>query len=376
MHPPAAVFRSGWEDSSMRHVSCSLPFSYRSGLLALIAAAAMAVGVTSSSAQTAPAHGAGSNGRARLRVSLGDVSINKVPYIVAKEEGIFEKHGLDVVAFITDRAADVVTASGMKVPEEFAPHNPGPYDIAISGGSPTMVARTTDVREMERIILATTDDTVRWHVYARPGITRLEQLKGKRLGVSGYGSCSGFLARLIAQRMKWNPEQDLSIMYGSLGIKWLQDGGVDAVVLDETAHAYAASIGLKPIADLREWNEKIACSGVVARKPWLAKAENRELAKRFLMATVEAIAMMKKDPQVAHKAMTKWFGITNPQIRQLMLEGGKEMRSKPYPSVAGIKKVMEIFDYHEMRRYKLEEFYDDTLMREIDKSGFIDALYK
>lgn len=38
--------------------------------------------------------------------------------------------------------------------------------------------------------------------------------------------------------------------------------------------------------------------------------------------------------------------------------------------------MMALFDYHEMRRQKPEDFYDETLMRELDKSGFIDALYK
>ena len=59
-----------------------------------------------------------------------------------------------------------------------------------------------------------------------------------------------------------------------------------------------------------------------------------------------------------------------------MLAGAKEMPAKPYPAVAGIRKVMELFNYHEMRQYKPEDFYDDSLMREIDNSGFIDALYK
>jgi len=44
--------------------------------------------------------------------------------------------------------------------------------------------------------------------------------------------------------------------------------------------------------------------------------------------------------------------------------------------VEGIKKTMELYDSNEMRKYKLEDFYDDSLMREIDESGFIDSLYR
>lgn len=309
-------------------------------------------------------------------VRLTDVSINKVPYIVAKEEGIFAKHGIDADLYITSGAAQTVRASGVNVPAQYVRNDQETPDISTGGGSPTIVARTTDVRELDRVILATTDHIVRWHVFAKPEITKLEQLKGKRLGVSGYGSCSGFIGRLIAQRMGWNPEQDLSILYGSLGVRWLQDGVVDAVVLDETPYAYATSLGMKPLVDLSEWKEPIPCSGVSVTRRWLAQGNNRDKAKRFLMSLVEAISLMKQDQKVVNRAIAKWYGITDPQRQQLMWDGAQHMPRKPYPAVDGIKKVMELYNYHEMRQHKAEDFYDDSIMREIDKSGFIDGLYK
>lgn len=319
---------------------------------------------------------AAAQARDKLTVRLTDVSINKVVYIVAKEEGLFAKHGLDVDLYITPGAAQTVRASGVNVPAQYVRPDSGEPDLSTGGGSPVIVARTTSVNDRDRVILATTDHIVRWHVFAKPEITKLEQLKGKRLGVSSYGSCSGFIGRLIAKRMGWNPEQDLSILYGSLGVRWLQEGVVDAVVLDETPYAYATSIGLKPLVDMRPWNEPMPCSGVSATRSWLSKDNNRDKAGRFLKAVVESIAMMKQNQVVVNRAIAKWYAITDPRRQQLMWEGAKEMPAKPYPAVAGIKKVMELYDYHEMRQFKAEDFYDDSLMREIDKSGFIDALYK
>ena len=334
------------------------------------------IGLGASSVPGAQTPAQPATGRDRLLVRLTDVSINKVPYIVAKDEGIFAKHGLDVDLYITAGAAETVRASGVNVPAPFVRADDGEVDLSTSGGAPTIVARTTNVRERDRVILATTDHIVRWHVFAKPEITRLEQLKGKRLGVSGYGSCSGYIARLVARRMGWHPEQDLSILYGSLGVRWLRDGVVDAVILDETPYAFAVSQGMKPLVDLREWNEPIPCSGVSATRSWLSEGNNRDKAKRFLMAVVEAIARMKQDQQVVNRAIAKWYDITDPRRQQLMWQSAQEMPAKPYPAVAGIKKVMELYNYHEMRQHKAEDFYDESVMREIDKSGFIDALYK
>lgn len=338
-----------------------------------------AIGTACVLALALPAAGqtpATSPARDKVLVRLTDVSINKVPYIVAKEEGLFAKHGIDADLYITSGAAATVKASGVDVPEQFVRADQGNVDISTGGGAPTIIARTTDVRERDRVILATTDHVVRWHVFAKPGITSLEQLKGKRLGVSGYGSCSGFIARVIAQKMGWHPEQDLSILYGSLGVKWLQDGAVDAVVLDETPYAYALKLGMKPIADLRPWNAPIPCSGVSVTQSWLKQGNNRDVAKRFLKAVVEAIALMKSDQQVVNRAIAKWYGITDPERQALMWESAKEMPAKPYPAVDGIKKVMELYDYHEMRQHKAEDFYDASFMKELDDSGFIDGLYK
>ena len=49
-----------------------------------------------------------------------------------------------------------------------------------------------------------------------------------------------------------------------------------------------------------------------------------------------------------------------------------KFEKKPYPSVDGIKQVFALYDSPEMRRHTPEEFYDSSLMVELDKSGFLD----
>jgi hypothetical protein len=62
-------------------------------------------------------------------------------------------------------------------------------------------------------------------------------------------------------------------------------------------------------------------------------------------------------------------------MAEVVYAGGAAMPRKPYPCVEGITKTMELFDSNEMRKYKPEDFYDDSMLREIDASGFIDGLY-
>jgi ABC-type nitrate/sulfonate/bicarbonate transport system substrate-binding protein len=146
------------------------------------------------------------------------------------------------------------------------------------------------------------------------------------------------------------------------------------VVADEIIQAQAPAAGFKEILDLRPCHIAIAGSGVVASRDWLQN--NRETALRFLKAAIEAMALMKRDPAVSAAAMAKWFGITDPAKQREVWAQSADLPQKPYPSVAGIRKVMEFFNGTEMAKHKAEDFYDDTLIRELDRSGFIDNLYR
>src|SRR5688572_4030654 len=111
-----------------------------------------------------------------LLVPLTDVSINKVPYITAKESGLYEKYGLDVKLYITEGAAKKGEGDGMAPPKEFVGGKGS--DLSTGGGVGLTVGKAR--RGGDNVILATTDHDLRWHVYARPEIKTVDQLKGKR----------------------------------------------------------------------------------------------------------------------------------------------------------------------------------------------------
>jgi NitT/TauT family transport system substrate-binding protein len=307
-----------------------------------------------------------------IEVGLGDVSLNKLMFVIAAETGTYKKNGLDVAQFITPGAAAVVRRSGIEVPKEFVRNVPG--DINIGGGSPLMVAMTTNALAVDRVILATTDPVSRFHVISRPDITKPEDLKGKRIGYSVHGALSHYSAISFARRMGWDPDRDISLIGNAMSVDVLKSGRVDALVGDETAWTMAIDAGFRDLVDLGQYNFAMAGSGVNAAKSWLAK--NREAAARFIKATVEAIALIKTDKQLAFAAMRKWYGITDAAHQESIYAEARKLASTPYPNVAGIKAVMATYTYHEMARHSPEDFYDASFIAELDKSGYIESLYK
>jgi NitT/TauT family transport system substrate-binding protein len=308
-----------------------------------------------------------------LTVELGDVSLTKLPFVMAAEAGIYRRNGLEVRQFITPNAAELIRRSaGLVVPKEFV--GTGAGDINIGGGSPTLVRMTSDARAPQRVVLATTDDVSRFHIVSRQDIAAAQDLKGKRIGFSGVGALSHYVTILFAQHMGWDYKRDLSLFANGAGADVIKSGRVDAFTADEIALAEALRQGFKDLVDTGIYRFPMPGSGVNAEKSWLLG--NREAAVRFVKSTVEAIALLKNDKPAAFAAMAKWYGITEPAKQEEVYAQAAQLPSKPYPSVEGIKKMMDIYDYREMRLHQPEDFYDASMVAELDRSGYIDGLYK
>lgn len=316
---------------------------------------------------------------AKVIVGLAALSISKMPFVLAMDQGLYEKHGLTVEMWMpppgSDRVrvyADPLTrlwrATGINTPK--AP------DIYVDGATPMMVKLTQKSGEARRIALGATDCVVRAHIIGRKGIMSLEQLKGKRIGVSALYSTAGFKAILFAKRMGWDPDRDISLISGVSDIDRLLDGSVDAIVGYEEAYAHAQRAGLPILADTRKWNEFVAGNSINVEPVWLDDPTHREVARRFLKATAEGIALYHQQPELALQVMEKWYDTRDRELVKTLYSRGQWIPRKPYPCYEGYVKTMEFYDSNEMRRYKPTDFYDDSVMREIDAEGFIDALYK
>ena len=72
--------------------------------------------------------------------------------------------------------------------------------------------------------------------------------------------------------------------------------------------------------------------------------------------------------------LVKWHGM-DPDIAESRYSRTDYVPRKPYPCSEGVRNTMQLHDSAEMRRYTPEDFYDDSLMRELDESGFLDSLY-
>lgn len=311
-----------------------------------------------------------------LILRMGDVSANKFPFIFAFDQGIYLKNGIKVTPKFSPGSVRTINRSGIEVAPEniYDPDGDDPYTIAVSGVGPTIVGITTRAgRAPGPLILGSTHSKSRWRIITGPEITSPEQLKGKRLGYSGYGAVSHNQWLQFIEHMGWDPDLDVALMSEALGTEVLKDGSVDAQMGPELHATMALQEGFHTPIDLTDYNFPTAGSGLVVDREWYK--DNPEAARAFVKSGIEAIAMLKQDREKADATMIRWYGMNDAETRDLFYAELLKMDEKPYPPYEGIKMLMKFYDSLEMRRYTPEFFYDDSIVKELDESGYIDSLY-
>lgn len=302
-------------------------------------------------------------------VSLGDVSINKVPFLIAADSGIYARNGLDVHQFITPGAANIARQSGVMVPPEYVKSGVK-APIAIGGGTPMIMDVVNKPGTMPRVIVSTTEDLARDHILAIASVASLQDLKGKRIGYSDYGTVTNYDALSFVNKMGWVPGKDVTLVEQGATVDALKQGKVDAMLGSAIVVAVAQENNFKDIGDLTTYGIPLAGSGIMIEKDWLAA--NRDTVARFVKSGVQAVALMKTDEKVFDAALVKWFNIKDKETQDRMFKSVMQFPVKPYPSVAGIKSMMAVYDNPAMRTHTAREFYDTSFIAALDKNGFLD----
>ena len=303
-------------------------------------------------------------------VALGDVSLQKVPYIIAADAGIYAKNGLDVHQFITPRAARAVEGIGIHVPAEYIGKEHQSAPIEVGGGAPLIYSAGQPGTPPHRIIVATDENIVRDHIITRSDIRTEQGLKGKTLA-SSFHNVTGYDGVVYLRRIGLS---DKVTIVEAADLEALKAGKVDAVMATLFMTAKAQEEGLNDLADLSKYHIAEPGSGISVDAQFLSA--NRDVVARFVKASVEATARMKKDKVIFAATLAKWFNVTDPKMVDRLFAMAQGFPDKPYPSVEGIKTALDVFSSPILQKAKPEEFYDNSFIAALDKDGTLDRLAK
>ncbi|MBI4523227.1 MAG: ABC transporter substrate-binding protein, partial [Deltaproteobacteria bacterium] len=237
--------------------------------------------------------------QAKLKVAYPTLVGSMAVLWVTKESRLFEKHGLDVeLIFISGSSKVVQAILAKEIPiAEIA--IPAVIQANLAGADLLMVAGPNHKPGQK--------------VMVKPEIKRPEDLKGKKIGVTRFGTSDDFLLRFVLGQWGIHPDREVALiqMGGSQEtLAGMIAKSVDGGLLSSPLHLRASKLGFSQLADLSTIGVDYQGAGVVTTKTYLR--ENRDVARRYLRAYVEGLHRLKTDKSFSMKVIGKYSRISEP----------------------------------------------------------------
>lgn len=303
----------------------------------------------------------------QLRVGGGSASATQLPLWFAKEGRYYEKQGLNV---------DAISIPGSTLALQAMLS--GELPILQLGGAASIRANLSGA---DTVIVATVVRKFVFWIFAQPGISRMEDLKGKVFGTTRFGSLSDLASRYALRLYGIDPERDITMLQTggpAETVAAMVAGKVQAAALTPPATLQAKKAKLKELLDMSKLDAEYHINGVVTTRSFLKN--HKDTVRRFLQGYIEGVVRAQQDKAFALRAMGKMFRSNNQEI----LEESYQMIVKsnlsipPYPSLPGIASLLQVVEKTnpKAKGAKPEEFADGRIVRELDQSGFIKSLQR
>jgi len=246
-------------------------------------------------------------------------------------------------------------------------------------GSATAASIQANLSGADTVILSTHASRFLFWIFSRPGLERMEDLKGKVFGTTRFGTLSEFASKFALQRFGIDPEREITMIQTggqAESVTALATGKIQAAALSPPATLQARKLKLREILDMSKMDAEFHVNGIVTTKRFLKSHE--DVVRRFLKAYMEAIALAQKDKGFAFKAMSKYFRSEDKEILEESYEAvvKRNFNLPPYPSHRGIATILQSLERTnpKAKGTKPEDFADGRLIRELDQSGFINSV--
>jgi NitT/TauT family transport system substrate-binding protein len=220
----------------------------------------------------APAYGVDAQTLEKVRIGISDVSFTFLPHLIAKDTGIFQKHGLQVeVIFIGGPVGTAALAAGEL-----------DYSASTDSGIPAAVQGVP----IKAVLFAMKAPP--FYLISQPGLKKINELVGKKVGLSRLGTSPYFASRRIFKKFNVDVEKITYIQAGSNTnrVIALTNGSLDASMLSLPTARIMIDKGFTELASPRDIG-LIPHAGLIARTAIIEK--NREQVKKMIASLVEAM---------------------------------------------------------------------------------------
>ena len=300
-----------------------------------------------------------------FRVGFPSLATGFAPSWVAADKGIWRKHGLDVeLIFLRGGSRTVSAMIGGSV-DFIIGSDLGATTAILQGAAITRVGVTTN--------------TLGYSMVSQPGIQTVRDLKGKIIGITPGRDAA--YARVVKLLRDHGMDASKDVTFLSVGdggpaarVAALSSGVIHATMFTPPSDRISEKAGMRILTKIDVAN---VGGGLNTTAAGLQK--NRSQLLRFLRGYMEAIHYLKNHRDESLTVFSKY--VRNPDraiMAYLYDEISTRVQRDLRPQPDAVRALLELaaLDFPQAKRLSEREHWDLSLIEEIQKSGFLDQLYK
>lgn len=306
-------------------------------------------------------------GQERIRASYSALESNNAAWYLAQDRGFYKKHGLDVdLIFIPSTTTSVTSLLAGDVQ----------LGNASGGGVASAVVAGADL-----VMVACYLNSLPYELVVHDSVKSAEDLKGKTIGISRVGSASDVAARALIKGLGLEPDKQVPIMQvggPSERAAAFRTGRIAGFPSPPGVVHLTKGMPFKILISTADFQKRFDFPYICATTTRSYLSRQRETVKKVLMAHIEAVHFFKTRKEESIKMVSKYSRQTN----NIYLEAAYTATAKLYDQVplvtrAGVEsQIKEAVSRKPGARLRFEDMVDESIVRELEKSGFIDKVYK
>jgi len=302
----------------------------------------------------------------KLRVAYTVIAPTQLNVWTAKDMGYYAKNGLDV---------DLVLLVG--APLAVAALVGGETPIVHTGASAVI---TSNLAGSGAVLIAGAINRFPYVLFVTDQIKKVEDLRGKKFGVSRIGSADNAAAVTVLEKLGGKESDVTYVQTGSIPARLaaMQTNALQATLLQAPETLKAKEIGLRALLDFTKLDVEWQQNGVAVTRDYIKKKP--DTIRRFMRAYVEAIHYNLTNPKGAQKILQKYLAIKDEKsveeaYNEIVV---KLTRRVPYPTESGIQLFLDQLKLKNPKagQVKPSEFTELSFLKELESSGYIDRLYR
>lgn len=297
-----------------------------------------------------------------LRATYASVGGAFAPLWLAQDKALFNKYGLavDLKYMLSATGTQALLSNSIDIV------NPA-TELIEAGLGGARVAFIIGI--LNRAVLS---------VYSKPEFKQFSDLRGKILGVTLPGSTTDLTAKILLQQAGMTAGKDIQVTHlqGMPDmITALTQGRIDAAIVSAPSTVKLRQAGMKELVDVTARNVPMIHAGLATTRDFIKN--NPDKVRRYVQAYIEATKIARTDPETTKQIIAKYTKTENREdLDETYNTYAKVWEPAPYVSAAGMQTLLNFAVNPAGKTAKPEQFIDNSFVAELEKSGFIEKLYK